>query len=371
MVIKNINMKCKSIKRQMILICLFLVYFLTNNSEAHALTLKDNETYDGHNKLRTTPIIIEGNHITLKNIKFKGESKKPKILIKNSQDVKLKDITVEGNPQQNGIHIQDSRGIVLKNINVSNVKDGIYIERVDHLHADDIHSTNNRYGIHFMYVNDATLQHSYFSGNITGIMLMVSQRVHLQYNQIEQQRVLNATGITLYQSNQLSVQHNKLLNNYTAASIQTIKDSKFKANNLISNLTGLEIIDSQIPIEENVFNNNINIVRMDQPQKNFQKNHYDDPAIIDLNGDGIGDQPKRFSNLLSELMAQDTTLNFYQNSPLHILLKWIEDKSAAIDPGFVDPKPMIEKNEIKIRFYPLFFILMLFSILLIRRRDVR
>ncbi|WP_414053061.1 right-handed parallel beta-helix repeat-containing protein [Macrococcus animalis] len=337
------------------------------NTKAHAVNFKDNQSFDGHNKIHSKPIVIEGENVTLKNIKLKAISNKPQILIKNSRNVTLKDVSITGNPKQNGIHIQDSEGIILKNINVSQGKDGVYLERVNKLRIENLLSRHNRYGIHFMYVTDAILKNSYFSGNITGIMLMVSEQIEIKDNQIEQQRVLNATGITLYQSKGLSLHHNKLLNNYTAASIQTIKGSKMNDNTFISNLTGLEIIDSQIPIEENTFTNNINIVRMDRAQTKFQKNRYDDLGIIDLNGDGYGDQPKRFSNLLSELMAQDTTLNFFQNSPLHILLKWIEDKSASLDPGFVDEHPRLEKKQTNIRSFPILIILGIIIVYMFRK----
>ncbi|WP_414044045.1 nitrous oxide reductase family maturation protein NosD [Macrococcus sp. EM39E] len=337
------------------------------NTKAHAVNFKDNQSFDGHNKIHSKPIVIEGENVTLKNIKLKAISNKPQILIKNSRNVTLEDVSITGNPKQNGIHIQDSEGIILKNINVSYAKDGVYLERVNKLRIENLSSQYNRYGIHFMYVTDAILKNSYFSGNITGIMLMVSEQIDIIDNRIEQQRVLNATGITLYQSKGLSLQYNKLLNNYTAASIQMIKESKMIDNTFISNLTGLEIIDSQIPIEENTFTNNINIVRMDKAQTKFQKNHYDDLGIIDLNGDGYGDQPKRFSNLLSELMAQDTTLNFYQNSPLHILLKWIEDKSASLDPGFVDLHPRLEKKQTDVSSLPIFILLGIIIIYLFRK----
>ena len=57
---------------------------------------------------------------------------------------------------------------------------------------------NGRYGIHFMYTKNAQTTGNTFKKNVTGIMLMMSENVKLDDNQLYHQNGLNASGMTLF-----------------------------------------------------------------------------------------------------------------------------------------------------------------------------
>lgn len=347
------------LKGEILVICLFLAVVMLH-SDVHANAHSE--------KIVTKPIHITEDHTTLENITIRYSGAEPPITISDTHDVKLKNIKIIGSPEANGIHIENSSHIEMDNINVSSTKDGVYLEHVEHIKMKQITSQNNRYGIHFMYVTYGELNDSVVRDNVTGIMLMVSDDIKLSHNKITDQQVLNATGMTLYKSSGIQVRQNNLFENSTALSIQEMSQSEIINNSFTQNLTGIEIYQSDIPIQKNRFSNNISIANIDQPQSQFRNNMYDDPSIMDLDGDGTGDTPKRFSNLLGEVMVKDTTLNFFQNGPLHILLQWIEDKSITLESGYQDTSPKMLYRDIQLNIWLPILVCSLGIILLTLRR---
>lgn len=342
-------------------ICIFLL-FLCLDSEGMAKTIQlDGKVYHQHFTLNTGDqligdkdtvikggLSIKGDNITVKNIKLDGtllnKQVKGIMEINRSNNVVLDKIEVVGDSTINGIHIANSHDLKLTKLNVYDVKDGIYVEDVEHIKLLNVQSQYNRYGVHFMYTNNAIVRNSEFMHNITGIMLMVSNNIQMSQNKIVEHNFVNGTGITLYQSTGLMVSKNKILVNQLGLSIQEVKNSTIKENDFISNLNAIENFKSQIPIHFNHFINNINVTNSDVLQKQFINNYYDDLEIIDLNDDGIGDKPYRYTNILNQMMIKDTKLNFYQNSPIHILMKWIENRSGAYEEGYKDEQPRVEKR---------------------------
>lgn len=326
--------------RRIIFICLFVAFLFIDKPVVNA--------HDYNHQVLIEPLVIKGSHLTVKNLTIKYSGDSAPLTITDSKDITLENVKVIGSNAVNGIHIDYSSNIKMNNVTVSNAKDGVYLEHVDKIQMNQIQSTGNRYGIHFMYVTDGALTHSKVSDNITGIMLMVSNNIAIKQNSIDEQLTLNATGITLYNSSRVHLHNNTFYKNSTALSVQGMKKSKIISNTFENNLTAIEIYESNIPIQRNQFRNNITIANIDKQQPKFAYNIYDDPSIMDMNGDGIGDQPKRFSNLLSETMVKDTTLNFFQNGPLHIILQWIENKSITFETGYQDMHPKVIRRQLQL-----------------------
>lgn len=356
-------MKCIMVNRrqmrQIIFICLFVAFIFID---------KPVDAQDYRDQVLTKPLVIKGSHITVKNVTIRYSGKAAPLTITESNDVTLENVKIIGSNAANGIHIDYASNIKLNNVTISKAKDGIYLEHVNKIQMNHIRSTGNRYGVHFMYVTDGELTHSKVNDNITGIMLMVSDNITLSQNTIDEQLALNATGMTLYNSTSVKLHNNTFHKNSTALSVQGMKRSEVTSNTFENNLTALEIYESDIPIQHNQFRNNITIANVDQQQPKFAYNIYDDPSIMDMNGDGIGDQPKRFSNLLGETMVKDSTLNFFQNGPLHIILQWIENKSMTLETGYQDMHPKVIKRQLQFNMgWPISIITIFLVMLFIRR----
>ncbi|MCE4957988.1 right-handed parallel beta-helix repeat-containing protein [Macrococcoides caseolyticum] len=346
--------------RQIIFICLFVGFLFIAKPDVYA--------QDYNHQVLTEPLVIKGSHLSVKNLTIKYSGDSAPLTITDSKDITLENVKVIGSNAANGIHIDYSSNIKMNNVTVSKAKDGVYLEHVDKIQMNQIQSTGNRYGIHFMYVTDGELTHSKVSDNITGIMLMVSNNIAIKQNSIAEQLTLNATGMTLFNSTDIKLHNNTFYKNSTALSVQGMKRSEVTNNTFENNLTALEIFKSDIPIQHNQFSNNITIANIDKQQPQFAYNLYDDPSIMDMNGDGIGDQPKRFSNLLGETMVKDTTINFFQNGPLHIILQWIENKSITFETGYQDMHPTVIRRQLQLNMLWPITIITIFLIMLFKRR---
>ena len=77
-------------------------------------------------------------------------------------------------------------------------RDGLYFEFVSASLIQNNTSFNNlRYGIHFMFSNDDTYIHNTFRSNGSGVAVMFSKNVVMQYNNFEENWGSAAYGILL------------------------------------------------------------------------------------------------------------------------------------------------------------------------------
>lgn len=212
--------------------------------------------------------------------------------------------------------------------------------------------TNGRYGLHFMYCDDATIEGNRLTNNSVGAFLMYSRRVRMRDNTIANNRGPSGYGVGLKDMDDTVISGNLFLDNRVGAHLDTSprevdSTGEFSGNVFAYNDIGVELMPS---VRRNMFSGNSFVDNEEQVaiaggggflQENSwtvdgQGNYWSDYAGYDADGDGRGDMAYRSNRLFENLMQQEPLLRLFIYSPAGNAI----DFAARAFP-FVKPKPKL------------------------------
>lgn len=243
----------------------------------------------------------------------------------------------------NGYEIYESKGIQIDNVKVQNVQDGLYFERIENIKVTNTISESGRYGLHFMYGSEVTLQYNTVSNNVTGLMLMIINQLDVSYNTVLRQLALNSNGLYLYDVQQATIQQNDFFENTVATVWNRVSDTTFEHNLFQSNGTVFEAEKSPaVEVRNNIFNGNILVARSDKAGFILENNMYDDYDGYDFDGNGIGDTPHQTYTSFGQWMVRKPVYQYFIESPSVVLLNKMDHETETTDTALlVDPLPKI------------------------------
>ncbi len=179
---------------------------------------------------------------------------------------------------------------------------------------------NGRYGIHFMYCDDAMIEDNRLIGNSVGVYLMYSYRLQLQKNWVIANRGASGYGIGqkdmydgliadnfvadnragMFMDNSTNTFRNNLIafNDYGILALPSARKNTFAKNSFVDN-------GEQVAIEGQG--------RLGSNQ--WKDNYWSDYNGYDADGDGIGDMPYRSVHLFEKLTEQHRALRIFTYSP--------------------------------------------------------
>lgn len=270
------------------------------------------------------------------------------IVIQNSNHITLSGNEIGGNDSHyakkgNGVAIYNSHSIELIDNKIRAVQDGFYIEEVQQILIEGNTVEDSRYGTHFMYSSDGTIQDNLYTRNVTGLMIMMADNLHLENNRIYYQEGFNGTGITLFDAQKIILQENEIMGNRIGLTMQNTADIQTSHNLFQMNQTAIESIKSSSSnrATQNIFVGNLVNARSDRSGLTLSSNYYDDYSGIDLNDDGTGDEPYVALQSFGQWMVRKPVYQYFVESPSVVLLNTI-DKRANLSTKdlLVDEAPM-------------------------------
>ena len=211
--------------------------------------------------------------------------------------------------------------------------------------------TNGRYGLHFMYCDDAIIEGNRLMDNSVGTFLMYSRRVTMRNNTIANNRGPSGYGVGLKDMDDAIINGNLFLDNRVGAHLDTSPrevDSigEFSGNVFAYNDIGVEMMPS---VRRNMFSGNSFVENEEQVavsgggtiQENRWTvdgagNYWSDYAGYDADGDGQGDMAYKSERLFENLMQQEPQLRLFIYSPAS---NAIDFASRAFP--LVKPKPKL------------------------------
>jgi nitrous oxidase accessory protein len=213
----------------------------------------------------------------------------------------------------------------------------------------------DRYGIHFMYSNDAHVAHNRLQGNSVGIYTMYSKRVVIEANQVVGSRGPSGYALGFKDVDDVTVRNNRLLDNRVGIFMDgapLAMGSYFQAReNLIAyNDVGVSLLPSvrNARFERNQWVENgeqVAILGGGSAEGNlFLGNYWSDYAGFDADGDGRGDIPYRPEELFENLADGSPALRLFQDS----LAQQAVDTAARLFP-LVRPVPKLEDARPQVR----------------------
>lgn len=249
------------------------------------------------------------------------------------------------------IRIWDSDDVLVEENVTINGRDAVlwYSERLT-LRGNEF--THGRYGLHFMYCDDAIIEGNRLTHNSVGAYLMYGRRMHLTDNLIAFNRGPSGYGIGLKDMDDSIITGNRFLDNRVGAFVdgspREMTSTGVIENNLFAyNDMGIEMLPS---VRRNQIDNNSFIENEQQVVVSGggqllanewtvggRGNYWSDYAGYDDNGDGLGEIEYRAERLLDSLIGRRPELRLFLYSPVINAV----DFAARAFP-LVRPQPILE-----------------------------
>ncbi|MCP4422747.1 MAG: nitrous oxide reductase family maturation protein NosD [Chloroflexi bacterium] len=276
-------------------------------------------------------------------------------IIRDNQ-ITSKDLEVprRGDP----IRVWFSNDVLIENNIVTRGRDVVlwYSERLI-IRNNDV--SNGRYGLHFMYCDDALITQNRLLDNSVGAFMMYSRRVNLIENTISGNRGPSGYAIGLKDMDDAVVIDNLFLDNRIGVHLDTSPrevDSigQYSGNVFAYNDIGVEMLPS---VRHNEFSGNSFIDNEEQVSIAgggglFQANswtvagignYWSDYAGFDADADGHGDIEYKSDRLFENLMEQEPTLRLFLYSPSTNAIDFAAKAFPAVrpQPKLVDERPFM------------------------------
>ena len=228
------------------------------------------------------------------------------------------------------IRLWDSDDVLIENNVTRNGRDAVlwYSERMTLRNNDFSHG---RYGLHFMYCDDATMEGNRLTHNSVGAYLMYGRRMTLRDNLIAFNRGPSGYGVGLKDMDDSVITGNRILDNrvgtFVDGSPRELNSTGIVQGNLFAyNDIAIEMLPSVRHnfISDNSFIENEQQVvvagggqlRENEWTVRDRGNYWSDYAGYDGDGDGVGEIAYRAERLLDNLLGNRPELRLFLYSPV-------------------------------------------------------
>ncbi len=218
---------------------------------------------------------------------------------------------------------------------------------------------DGRYGLHFMYCDDALIESNLLTGNSVGAFLMYSRRLQMVGNTVANNRGPSGYGIGMKDLDAAIVKDNLFLDNRVGAYLDNSPGDvdtvgSFNGNVFAYNDIGIEFLPS---VRNNFFTENsfldnqehISVAGGGLLKQNTwsvagRGNYWSNYAGYDQDGDGLGDQPYVAERLFENLMDRFDSLRLFIYSPVSQAVDFAAQAFPLVkpQPKLVDEHPLME-----------------------------
>ncbi len=278
------------------------------------------------------------------------------ISIYNVQNCKIENNKIISNARSegssgNGIHVWNSENIIILNNYIRGHRDGIYFEFVKNSYIkDNISEKNLRYGLHFMFSHDNVYESNKFIENEAGVAVMYSKNIIMKNNEFSKNYGSSNFGLLLKAISNSKLENNKFIKNNVGAFLDECLRIEFIGNYFKDNIWALRIFASSEnnKFYKNKFINNIFDISsnsLSNLNNLFHNNYWDKYIGYDLNKDGYGDIIYRIALIIPFIYEKYPITILLYESPLFILLNYLEMLIPSLTPSnLLDKNPILKDD---------------------------
>jgi len=252
----------------------------------------------------------------------------------------------------NGIHLFDAERLRIVGNRVVGARDGVYVSATEHtLIAENI-VEDLRYGIHYMYSFDNTVQDNICRRNTSGIALMQSSRLKILGNLVADNE---RHGILFRDVQYTQIEGNVAKRNGEGMFFFSSLDNTIVGNRFVANVIGARVWagTERNVVDGNAFIGNRQQVYYVSASDQFwgepggEGNYWSDYLGWDQDGDGRGDRPYRVDSFHASLLYRYPSAALLLRSPALELLGRLQERLPTLrvptireeHPAMVDPVP--------------------------------
>ncbi|HJV44712.1 MAG TPA: NosD domain-containing protein [Bacillota bacterium] len=361
-----------------------------NDSNEPAIQLKADHTrmngieiVDSIHKDESAAIVILGDYNTLDHLTV--QTKSTGIQLRNANHNTIQNTSIawleerEDRPAKvsekgNGIDLWESHQNKILGNQLSNLHDGIYMEKSNLNQIDRNQIVHSRYGIHCMYTDDIIVENNDGSYNVTGMMIMGAKNSRITGNTFyKQSENVNSQGLLLYDVQSSLIERNRLEGNRVGMYVEQSQNNELIHNVISQNFVGLQLKNTQKNTSKGneFYANVIQAEAVDSQGNKLEGNYWDGFRGIDLTDTGhssitYGINPF-FQKLTEEVPAYQL---FFQSPGLPFLESmfttkqesWTKDLSPLMKPALVSGESLQSQSYITLWFGLVLMILPIITI---------
>lgn len=275
------------------------------------------------------------------------------VYTRQAADTEIRDNRITGKDlpiarRGDAIRIWYSDGVSITNNDVERSRD-VVLWYSRNLELRDNVVRNGRYGLHFMYCDDASIRGNLLLGNSVGAFLMYSRRLDFTGNTVAGNRGPSGYGVGLKDMDDAVIRGNLFAGNRTAAFLDNSpreinSRTLVTGNRMVGNDNGVEMMPNvrRVRFEGNGFESNVEQVAISgqggAPEANhWLGNYWSDYRGYDADRDGRGDLAYRADRLFESLADRSPELRLFRYGPSTAAV----DLAARLMPLF-RPVPKLE-----------------------------
>jgi len=268
------------------------------------------------------------------------------VWIHGSKDARIEANRIRGiaelgrNDRGNCVHLSDTRGAHIVGNELSDCRDGIYMELGGDTVATGNTISDSRYSVHTMWCDNSVYEDNVVTDNLVGLALMFSKGVTAKRNVVHN----NAThGILLTQVTRSVVADNIVIGNTKGLFVYNSLYNDLHDNFVARNNLGLHYWggSEENQMRSNAFlENDIQVKFVAAYDQEWSGNFWSDYVGWDVDGNGVGDVPYRSNTLVDDLLVRYPLAKLLLASPALQMLAVAERQFPVITvPKGVDPSP--------------------------------
>nr|AWJ66064.1 nitrous oxide reductase maturation protein [uncultured bacterium] len=276
------------------------------------------------------------------------------IYLAHSKNCLVKNNYIEGEAKEeatsgNGVHLWYCDSILIEKNEITQHRDGIYIEFSGNSIIIGNDSYNNiRYGLHFMFSDNNLYSENIFRNNNAGVAVMYSNDIIMTNNQFMDNWGSGCYGLLLKEIKDSRLTGNLIKKNTTGIYMEGSNRVVFEGNDLDQNGWAIKIRGN---CESNTFfknNFNSNSFELGTNSKNnlensFNNNYWSKYTGYDLDKDGYGDISHNPINLFSYIVEKNPTSIILLRSLFIDILDIAEKITPVITPeSMLDESPLMK-----------------------------
>lgn len=217
-----------------------------------------------------------------------------------------------------------------------------------------------RYGIHFMYAHNNTVENNEITDCVVGVFLMYANHITVQDNDILRSWGASGVGIGFKESSGAVIRGNNLIGNASGVYLDPSPwdpdlDNVFEDNVIAYNGVGMEFHTEWKGnhIRRNSFVSNFTQIsvrgRGSAIKESWEGNYWDDYAGFDKDGDRVGDVPYEIYNYADRIWMEVPDASFFRGGLALAALDFVERLAPFSEPrllvreeGSLMDRPMAE-----------------------------
>lgn len=254
--------------------------------------------------------------------------------------------------QGNGVQIARSSNNTIQDSRFEKTRDGIYVEYSNNNVITGNTMTETRYGLHYMYSNLNTFKNNSFIGNTGGAAIMHSDHILLEGNKFSFNQGSRSFGLIIQTSRDVHVLNNEFHLNQRGLYLEQSTSNTIEGNDFFQNQIGIELWTSStahVFFKNHFRKNRINALTVGGESnnewfKNGVGNYWDTP-MVDLDNDGVGDDPIEYTSALDKLVEDNELTYMFLSSPAVLIYEKLNGLLASQKVMAYDKYPLIQAQK--------------------------